>query len=140
MPTDSSTKRPPLTDSPWYWLYVFATAGLVALVLMGPKYAARQSQLEQNYQGHQRANQHRVGLDPDTPLSSQEHTYIQLWPLYLVLFGLLAAGWVGLWWRRFHRPATTLPIEREVKSPEPAGATKKSPAQIKAARHVGNSH
>lgn len=99
-----SSRRPPLTDSPWYWLYLFATAGLVALVLMGPKYALRQAQLERNYQGQQRANQHRVGIAPDTPLSSRDETYIQLWPLYLVLFGLLGAAWIGLWWRRFQRP------------------------------------
>jgi len=116
--------RTPLTDSPWYWLYVFATAGLIALVIIGPKFSARQAQMERNYQGRQRANEHRVGLTPDTPLSTSEHTYIRLWPLYVMLFALLAVGWIGVWWRRYHS-STRVGI---------------STTQIPIDAHVGNTH
>jgi hypothetical protein len=135
MPTASSSPRAPLTDSPWYWLYLFATAGLIALVLLGPKFSARQAQLERNYQGHQRANQNRVGLAPDTPLSSRDDTYIRLWPLYVLLFTLLAVGWIGLWWRRHHRPAearTALSVLEEF----PAKPTQECSDHI----HVRNSN
>lgn len=45
------SKMTPLTDSPWFWLYVFATVGLGLLVLVGPKWIERQVGLDQRAQG-----------------------------------------------------------------------------------------
>jgi hypothetical protein len=95
-PTQS---RRSISESPWYWVYLFCTAGLVALVLAGPKFAARQSQIERTAQGRQRAVQQMTGEEPRTPLSDQEHTQIRLRPLYYILGGLLAAAWGHLLWK-----------------------------------------
>jgi hypothetical protein len=46
-PTNSPAAES-LADSPWFWAYVFACGGLVALMLMGPKYQARQVQIDEN--------------------------------------------------------------------------------------------
>ena len=102
---DAPAKKPSIIDSPWYWLYLFATAGLVALMLMGPRYSARQAQIEQKYQGRQLAALHAHGvrhLDADSvPSSPGDDTAVKLWPLYLVLGGLLAVAWARLWWTRW---------------------------------------
>ena len=97
------TVRRPLTESPWYWVYLFCTAGLVALILAGPKFAARQSQIERKAQGRQRAAQNIAGKVPVTPLSDEEHTQIGLRPLYYVLGGVLLVAWIQLIWRQYFR-------------------------------------
>lgn len=45
-PRPTQATVPPISDSPWFWAYVFACGGLIALMLMGPKYTARQSQID----------------------------------------------------------------------------------------------
>jgi Na+/proline symporter len=102
--------RPPITDSPWYWLYLFATFALVALFVMSPKFYARQAQIERNSQARQRAVQQRVGEEPSAPLSDEAHTTISLWPLYTIMSMLLLAGWIGLWHR--HR-SNSLPVQEK---------------------------
>jgi hypothetical protein len=94
---------PSITESPWYWVYLFCTAGLVALVLIGPKYAARQSQIERVGQGRQRAIQNLSGETPTTAMSSEDQVQISLRPLYLVLAALLAAAWAALIGRHLRR-------------------------------------
>ncbi|MEX2119979.1 MAG: hypothetical protein WD847_10335 [Pirellulales bacterium] len=44
----------PISDSPWFWLFVFGGMGLVALVTVSPKYARRQERLERMHQTRQR--------------------------------------------------------------------------------------
>jgi hypothetical protein len=48
MSQSSSTPRttPPLTDSPWFWLGLFAAMALVGLAVIGPKFARRSQRLE----------------------------------------------------------------------------------------------
>ena len=43
--------KPVVTDSPWFWVYAFATTGLVLMVLAGPKWIARQARLDQRAEG-----------------------------------------------------------------------------------------
>ena len=84
-------------DSPWYWLYLFCAAGLVALLIMGPKYTSRQSQIEQKSQARQRAAQQVSGQQPNTPLSTDETIVIRLWPLYSVLGVLMLVATLKLY-------------------------------------------
>ena len=95
--------RPRLTDSPWYWLYLYCTFALVALVIAGPKIAQRQLQAEQNLQGRQRANQQAAGETSTIPLATLENRTVNLWPLFLVLGLLVCVGWISLWYRHFYR-------------------------------------
>jgi hypothetical protein len=94
----SAVERP-ITDSPWFWVYLFATAALIALALMGPKYAARQAQIEREFQGRQRAAQSAAGQEPSGEVSTAEKTLITLQPLFLTLAAITVASWI-VFWRR----------------------------------------
>lgn len=95
----SETPSPRLTDSPWYWAYLFAMAGLIALVLMGPKFSRRQAIIETKSEGRQRASMNLSGHA--LPPANEDRTpRIQLTPLYLVLTALLGLAGFQLWRRR----------------------------------------
>jgi hypothetical protein len=92
---------PPLTDSPWFWAYAFATFALVLLVLIGPKFQQRRTLEERSFQGRARAMQQRLGEEPSVPLSTPAHTWLSLKPLYFLLGGMIAVAWGRLWWQRW---------------------------------------
>jgi hypothetical protein len=87
-------------------VYLFATAGLIALILCGPKFASRQSQIERSAQGRQRAIQNLHGEEPVTHISTAENTHIRLRPLYYVLGAILAVAWIQLSWKKIRQRRT----------------------------------
>ena len=89
-----------VTESPWFWGYLFGMFALVALSFAGPKFAARQAQLEQQFQGRERAMQIRNGEEPDIELSTPDETIITLWPLYVGLSAATVIAWGVFWWTR----------------------------------------
>ena len=100
----SAPAKTSITDSPWYWIYLFCTAGAVALLLAGPKFAARQSQIERNYEARQHAAQHVAKQQLDFTAREAEQlttTRVTLWPLYVMLGGVLSLAWFKLW--RHHK-------------------------------------
>ena len=106
----------PLTDSPWFWVYLFGTAALIALALMGPKFGPRQAQIEREYQGRTRAAQNLNGVEPDLAMSSAERTLITLQPLFFALAGITSLAWIIFWWtRRIQReaPRTNIALNTE---------------------------
>jgi hypothetical protein len=107
--------QPSITETPWYWVYLFCTAGLVALVLMGPRYSQRQAEIERVFQGRQRAIQNLGGTEPTTAMSDPENTRLDLWPLYGILGVVLAAAWANLAWRHVRlRRAAREAMNKEV--------------------------
>jgi len=70
---DEPTQRPPhgrarLTDSPWFWLLVFANAALVGVALIGPKYNVRQGAVERRYEARREIAGRALGQPAsDTP-------------------------------------------------------------------------
>jgi hypothetical protein len=95
----ASTPRS-LTDSPWFWAYLFATAALIALALIAPKYAERQADIERQFQGRQRAAQQAQGQEPNVELSTAERTLITLQPLFITLAAVTIIAWIIVWHRR----------------------------------------
>lgn len=79
----------PITDSPWFWVCLFAAAALIGLALISSKYGKRQAQIEREFQGRQRAAQNVQGQSPNVPLSTPDETIIPLWPLVLALCSLI---------------------------------------------------
>src|SRR5262245_7525511 len=83
-----------MTDSPWFWAYLFTTAALIALALISPKFAARQAQIEREFQGRQRVAQNVHGQEPSGTLSTAEKTLVSLRPLFFGLAGITTVAWV----------------------------------------------
>lgn len=101
--TDSD-HRPPIAESPWLWVCLFATVAVIVLATIGPKYRDRQAEIERQYQSRQRAGHVVMNEHGRAAPSTAENTIIGLDPLILVFGAIVAAGWAVLWWRYF-RPA-----------------------------------
>jgi hypothetical protein len=106
--TPSPPAKPPLTDSPWFWVYLFGVAALVFVALETPKFRQRQAQVERKGQGRIRAAQNVAGQTPDAELSSAENTAIDLKPVMFVLGGATAVAWFILWRQRWRVRSTAL--------------------------------
>jgi hypothetical protein len=105
-----------ITDSPWFWVYLFGTAALIALALISPKFGPRQAQIEREYQGRTRAAQNLNGVEPDLAMSSAQQTLVTLQPLFLALAAITSLGWIIFWWtRRVRRsePRTNVLLNHE---------------------------
>ena len=87
-------ERPPITDSPWFWVLMFSLVSFGALVAIGGKYGHRQAEIEREYQARERIAAGNVadglGAAP-RPYATPDTTLIPLWPLAVVL-GLVAAA------------------------------------------------
>ncbi|MEX0713722.1 MAG: hypothetical protein WD278_15390 [Pirellulales bacterium] len=104
-----------ISDSPWFWLFVFGGMGLVALVTVSPKYARRQERLERMHQTRQRvaasAGQRQVEVSGQKrqvetrglPAEAAEGHGDALRPLMLFLAASLAVAAVVVLRRRMAR-------------------------------------
>ena len=94
--------QPKLTDSPWFWAYIFATAGLIALALASPKYHSRQTQLERQFLARQEGGQTIKGADGKSIAPpTTENLILRLGPLFVICGVLLVIAWSRLWLTRF---------------------------------------
>ena len=90
----------PLTDSPWFWMLLFAVFATIALAAVSGKYGRRQSIEERKYQARERLVRDAAD-DPDRrPLSREDDTLIPLWPL-AVIAALVAIVSGVMLYRRF---------------------------------------
>ena len=120
MPANASTpedgKRGSLTDSPWYWLGLFGTAALVALVVIGPKFERRQQRLELQSDVRERIWRERVEEPaPDTAVEEKSdagddiaarRTRNVLWPVIAVVFLVTCLAWGKLYLDRTRQQAS----------------------------------
>ena len=90
----------PVTDSPWFWAYLFGTFALIALALAAPKFGRRQVQIEREAQGRMRAAQNLNGQEPTVEMSTEGDTQITLQPLFVALAVLTTVAWAVFWWTR----------------------------------------
>lgn len=96
--------KPPLTDSPWFWLFLFGLAGVAALAAIGPKYVRRQAKIEQQYYAREEILRRQVERPAEAGAKRAEdkaapgrgELLIPLWPVVAVLLGLLLAA-SGVW-------------------------------------------
>ena len=94
-------RKQPLTDSPWFWAYIFATAALIALAMASPKYYPRQTQLERQFLARQHGGQTVKGADGQVIEAPHEKNLIlTLGPLFLICACLLVVAWGRFWWTR----------------------------------------
>lgn len=100
MAPSASPVRRPLSDSPWFWAYVFGTFALVALALAAPKFSLRQVHVEREFQGRQRAAQSLAGQEPTVEMSTVGNTQVTLRPLFVGLAVISTVAWSVFWWTR----------------------------------------
>ncbi|MGV3604925.1 MAG: hypothetical protein ACO1RA_00850 [Planctomycetaceae bacterium] len=94
--TNPENGPPKLTDSPWFWGYLFGMCALIALFLMLPKYGPMQARIERSGQGRMRAAQNLNNYDPDVEMSTADETEITLTPLFVGMGILSAAAWYAM--------------------------------------------
>ena len=118
----------PITDSPWFWAYLFGTAALVALALASHKFSLRQTQIEREYQGRQRAAQNLNGQAPSVEMSATGRTLITLRPLFIALAAITMIAWFVFW--RTHMASGGRALASEGRQPPEAyrAATANEPA------------
>jgi hypothetical protein len=115
---DSSSPNPqseipnpklPVTDSPWFWLLVFSSMALAALLAIGGKYGQRQARMERQYQARERVatgarGDEAVASTEDgaarRPYATPDVTLIPLWPLKVIFAAIAAVAAVMLFWGR----------------------------------------
>lgn len=114
---EPAPQRRSLTDSPWFWAHLFCVAGLIAIFLMTPKYGARQAQMERQFQGRQHASQTPDKEESTSNYSDEEHTLIQLGPLFWLLAAGVVVTWGCLWWTHFRKRSfdVAIPSQAELK-------------------------
>jgi hypothetical protein len=117
---DGAPLRPPLTDSPWFWVCLFASVAAAALVAIGPKYRQREARLESTL--HMREH---LARSRDADKTTQNETaddemaddgdvapdgapdggslIKRTEPLIWFLVGCVAVGWCMLFWTRRRR-------------------------------------
>ena len=94
--------RPALTDSPWFWAYIFAAAALIALAVAAPKYSSRQTQLERRFLARQEGGQTIKGADGQSIAPpTEDNLILRLGPLFIICGSLLVVAWSRFWWTRF---------------------------------------
>lgn len=101
MTPNQDPQKKPLTDSPWFWAYIFATAALIGLALAAPKYKLRQTQLEKRFLARQEGGQTIKGDKGNTiEQPTGNNLILRLGPLFLIVGSLLVVAWSRFWWTR----------------------------------------
>src|SRR5262245_16190107 len=100
----------PVIDSAWFWSYLLTTAALISMALVGPKFVARQAEVEREFQGRQRVAQNVQGQEPSGTLSTAEKTLISLRPLFFGLAAITTVAWIAFYRTRM---ATQVPLTHD---------------------------
>jgi len=112
MSEQTPPQQEPITDSPWFWLYLFATVALILLIAFQGKLDIRQANIERQHQARQLANPpDQASGETPVAVSSPGSTLIGWNYLVVVLAVLVAVGWIRLWYVRYrfwgNEPAET---------------------------------
>ena len=124
MPGDDDSaarRRASLTDSPWFWVELFAISGVLGLLVVSGKYQVREARLEQRFEARQNLLLRPAAgpgepKDPDSwetpPDQLRQPLLVSLRPLFVLLIGVwLVAHGVRLFltWRARRGAASALP-------------------------------
>lgn len=66
--------RPPITDSPWFWVELFSGMALLGILIIGPKFVQRQGQIERRFEGRQHAYSSPAGEGTAEPVLTSRET------------------------------------------------------------------
>ena len=95
-PSKLPPAKAPITDSPWFWLFLFGVFGLAALAAIGPKYVRRQALIERQFYAREEIVRRQSQSAEDRAASTAQpaeappgELLIPLRPLALLLSGVL---------------------------------------------------
>ncbi len=118
-------RKPPLADSPWFWVMIFCAAGTMFLLAAWPQYAKRQRRLEMQYHARQEIARRQVegtaparepGQEGSAPPPVAGDLIISLWPLVALFAALFAISATMLWRNRL---LGTVALSRPIDGGEP---------------------
>ena len=121
----ASLGPPQITDSPWFWGYLFGVCALIGLTLAVPKFGERQAQIERSFQGRQRAAQNLNSVQPDIEMSTADNTLVSLKPLFVGVGVVSIFAWIMLWRTHQRHKAVWLAEQARLKQLPDAPSTEK---------------
>ena len=112
----SSTARPKLADSPWFWVYLFGAAALIAMFLIGDKADNVQSQRDSNFTRRQVSLERQAGKPSDAAAETAdknlpEQRYVD----FKIFYGIIGAVTVFAWvmhWRQYLQRRSLSPSQQ----------------------------
>jgi hypothetical protein len=104
-----------LSESPWFWTYLFGTAALIAMFLIGQKADTVQAQRDGNFTRRQLSLERQAGhvtppaAETASPVSEAEPRYVDFKIFYAMIGAVTVFAWV-MHWRQYlvRRPPPVL--------------------------------
>jgi len=101
----ASAARPKLSDSPWFCVYLFGAAALIAMFLIGNKADTVQAQRDGNFTRRQVSLERQAGKtitdpQPESDAEPAEARYVD----FKIFYGIIGAVTVFAWimhWRQY---------------------------------------
>lgn len=127
MAASQKPARPlPATDSPWFWVFLFGSAGLLLLAVIEPKFAARQERIERMQQTRQRVAAQGTADEPDRAAGEAwERGAIRRRPLRWLMLAMAALLFMAVLChsmfrlRRVARADSEPPLDETMRIPPP---------------------
>jgi len=109
----SASAQPKLSDSPWFWVYLFGVAALIAMFLIGNKADTVQSQRDGNFTRRQVSLERQAGKIDDPSYAASDHSlqeerYVD----FKIFYGMIGVVTVFAWvmhWRQYLQRRTAIP-------------------------------
>ena len=93
-----------LSDSPWFWVYLFGAAALIAMFLIGNKADTVQAQRDGNFTRRQASLERQAGTAVPQPAATeddpQEERYVDFTVFYFIIGAITVFAWI-MHWRQF---------------------------------------
>ena len=94
---------PKLTESIWFWVYLFSTAALITLFVMQSKIRSRQNNEQRNFQARQQTYENVTRPDNPTNVTQKTVRTVTTTPLFIIMGITFAISWIMLCRQRFFK-------------------------------------
>jgi len=99
----NTSTRPKLTESIWFWGYLFSAAALIILFVMQSKISSRQNNEQRNFQARQQTYENVTHPDSPTNVTQKTVHTVTTTPLFVVLGIAFGVSWIMLCRQRFFK-------------------------------------
>jgi len=102
-PAASTPTCPKLTESIWFWVYLFSTAALIILFVMQSKINSRQNNEQRNFQARQQTYENLTRPDNPTNVTKKTVRTVTTTPLFIIMGLTFSLSWIMLCRQRFFK-------------------------------------